>query len=185
MCSMTKFNLRGDQLPQTVTWPGYGFSMEIPAGAIPSDATAKVSVKVMLTGQFEIPVDTRLASALYWIYSEKDFLEPVSVNIQHCMLILNEAECARFKFIIARCDQEVLPYRFKEREGLFSPYSQYATIKLKRFSIVGATAPINATKFYVALKFYKPIQNSDNMNLCFIICNKSEAYTSVSCIVIM
>ena len=101
---------------------------QILAGAIPSDATDKVSVKVMLTGQFD---DTQLASALYWIYSEKDFLDPVSVNIQHCMLILNEVECARFKFIIARCDQEVLSYRFKEREGLFSPYSQYATIKLK------------------------------------------------------
>ena len=144
----------GDK-PQKVEWPGYGFYIEVPEGALPPGVTASVAVKMILGGPFQFPENRQLISALYWIFSSEMFLKEVAVNIQHCAVIKNEEECSTFRFIIAKCSQEVLPYRFKEREGVFNPHTQYGTIKLKQFSIVGETASADEKLHHTALMLYK------------------------------
>ena len=83
------------------------------------------------------------------------FLEEVAVNIQHCAVIRSEEECSRFRFIIAKCSQKELPYRFRVQEGVFNPYTQSATIKLKQFSLVGEVGPEGTELYYTTLQFYK------------------------------
>ena len=94
------------------------------------------------------------------------------MNIQHCAVIRSEEECLKFRFIIAKCSQEKLPYKFREKEGVFNPHTQYATIKLKQFSMVGEVGPQGTEIRYTALKFYKQIPKTVSVEFKFVVvCN--------------
>ena len=159
VCGETVLEVVGDKL-QKLEWPGYGFYMEVPNGALPPGVISSVAVKAILTGQFELPKDSKLISAIYWISASEVFLKEVAVKIQHCAVIRSEEECSKFRFIIAKCSQKELPYRFRVRKGVFNPHTQYATIKLKQFSLVGEVAPPDTVIRYNALKFYKQLISS-------------------------
>ena len=102
-----------------------GSSLRSPDGAVPPGVTVSVGVKVILAGQFKLPENRQLISAIYWVSSSIEFIKEVSVNIQHCAVVRSEDQCSQFKFIIAKCSQSQLPYKFREREGLFSSHTQY------------------------------------------------------------
>ena len=174
----TSLEVVGDK-PQILAWPGYGFYLEVPDGSLNPGVTASIAVKAILTGQFVLPEDRQLISAIYWISSSQVFLKEVAVNIQHCAVIRSKEECTKFKFIIAKCSQKELPYRFKVREGVFNPHIQYATIKLKQFSIIGATSPTGTSKRYTALKFYKPIPHTHNAEFSFVVIQNLKCYVKV------
>ena len=150
----TVLEVVGDK-PQKVEWPSYGFFVEVPEGAVPPGVTVSVGVKVILAGQFKFPENRQLISAIYWISSNMEFMKEVSVNIQHCAVVRSEDQCSQFKFIIAKCSQSQLPYRFREREGLFSSHTQYGAIKLKQFSLLGETAPEDTDTHCTGFMFYK------------------------------
>ena len=123
----TVLEVVGDK-QQKLEWPGYGFYIQVPEGALPSEVTASVAIKVILGGRFQFPENRQLISAIFWISSSTMFLKEVAVNIQHCAVIKNEEQCSTFRFIIAKCSQKLLPYRFREREGLFNPHTHYGVI---------------------------------------------------------
>ena len=64
----TVLEVVGDK-PQKVEWPGYGFFIEVPEGAVLPGVTASVGVKVILAGQFKFPENSQLISAIYWVSS--------------------------------------------------------------------------------------------------------------------
>ena len=144
----------GDK-PQRLEWPDYGFFIEVPKGALSPGETARVVVKVILGDQFKLPENSQLISPIYWIASSEEFLTEVTVNIQHYAVITSKEQCSKFKFIVARCSQEVLPYTFREQEGLFNARTQYGAIKVKQFAIFAETAPKNTDLRITSLKFYK------------------------------
>lgn len=133
-------------------WPG--FDINVPEEALPPGATASVCVKAILGGQFQLPENTQLISAVYRVSSSEEFLKEVAVSIEHCAVIENEEQCSMFRFIIAKCSQ-ILPYKFIEKKGEFNPHAKYGTIKLKRFSLIGETAPIDTKIECTANMFYK------------------------------
>ena len=179
-CGEHTMEVIGDHLPQKLTWPGYGFNIEVPDGALSRGVTASIAVKAILTGQFRFPENYQQISALYWISCSEVFLKHVAVNIQHCAHIATEEECTtNFSFIVAKCSQENLPYTFIMREGVFNPHTQYATVKLKRFCIVGAAATSDTKKCYVALKFYKRIPNTHDMSFQFAVLPTINAFIEV------
>ena len=123
-----------------------------------STSTVVVREGALLAGQFKPPENRQLISAFYWVSSSQVFLKDVAVNIQHCAEIENEEQCLDFRFIIARCSQKELPYRFKEFEGLFSPYTQYASIdnlNLESSIVLGISAPHHTKIRCVAFMYYK------------------------------
>ena len=168
VCGETVLEVVGDKL-QKLEWPGYGFYIEVPDGALLPGVTASVAIKAILAGQFQLPDGSQLISAIYWISASEVFLKEVTVNIQHCAVIRSEEECSKFKFIIAKCSQTQLPYRFRVREAVFNPNTQYATIMLKQFSVVGAIAPESAELGYTTLQFYKQIPNTFNVDFMFVV----------------
>ena len=177
----TTLEVVGDK-PQKLEWSGYGFYIEVPEGALPPGVTASVRVKVILGGQFQFPENSQLISALYWVCSSEVFLKEVAVNIQHCAVIKNELQCSTFRFIIAKCSQRNLPYRFREREGVFNPHTQYGVIKLKHFSIIGETAPSADTEtFCTALMFYReqPMASPLVADFHFVVVKNIEPYLQV------
>ena len=155
----TVLEVVGGKLPQRLEWPGYGFYIEIPQGALAPGVTASVAVKAILAGQFKLSENRQLISAIYWIYSSEVFLEEVAVNIQHFADLKSEEQCSKCKFVIAKCSQKELPYTFKEKEGLFNPYTPYGTIKVKRFSLFGGTSPNDQELRYCGYMLYKPFEN--------------------------
>ena len=111
------------------------------------------------------------------------FLKEVAVNIQHCAVIKNEEQCSTLKFIIAKCSQEVLPYRFKEREGVFNPHTQYGTIKCKQFSIFGETASAGQKILHMARMLYKQRTASPlSVNFHLVVVMNLEPFYQVICI---
>ena len=168
VCGETVLEVVGDK-PQKVEWPGYGFYIEVPEGALPPGVTASVGVKVILAGQFKLPENRQLISAIYWVSSSEVFLKKVAVNIQHCAFIRSEEQCSVFNFIIAKCSQKELPYTFKEREGLFNSHTQYAAIKLKQFSMLGVTAPPDTIICCAALMYYKQTAIPLNADFHFVL----------------
>ena len=70
----TVLEVVGDK-PQKVEWPGYGFFIEVPEGAVPPGVTASVGVKVILAGQFKFPENSQLISAIYWVLSSVEFVK--------------------------------------------------------------------------------------------------------------
>ena len=175
MCGETVFEVLSDRLPQKLVWPGYGFYIEIPAGALPPGVTASVAVRAIMRGQFSLPENSELISAIYWISCSEVFLKELSVNIQHCAVIANEEETTKFKFIIAKCSQD-LPYKFVERDGVFNTHTQYAVIQRKRFSLFGIIG-FGSKKHYIALKFYKRITDSAyDASFRFVVLLNSELH---------
>ena len=170
--------IMGDK-PQKHEWLDYGFYIEVPEGALPPNVTASVAVKVLLGGQFELPEDSQLISAIYWISSSELFLKKVAVNIQHCAIITSVEQCSALRFIVARCSQKVLPYKFMEKNGLFNMHTQYASIKVKQFSIFGIKGSKNTELRCVSLKFYKPIANTKRVDYVFVLVRDLESCVKV------
>ena len=142
--------------------------------------TASVGVKVILGGQFELPENRKLISAIYWVSSSEVFIKEVAVNIQHCAVITSEEQCSQFKFVIAKCSQEKLPYKFKEKQGLFNQHTRYAAIKLKQFSLIGGDGPKNTELHYIGLTLYKPIgRRVLNVNFIFVVVYNLETHLKV------
>ena len=178
MYGETVLEVVGDK-PQKLPWPGYGFYLEVPDGALAPGVTASVGVKMILSGQFKLPENSQLISAIYWISSSKMFLKEIAVNIQHCAVITTEEECSKFRFIVAKCSQKVLPYTFREREGSFNAYTQYAAVKVKQFSVFGETAPEGTELRYTGLVFYKPIPDTLRVDFVFVIVCNLESHLKV------
>ena len=155
----TILKVMGDK-PQKLEWPGYGFFIEVPKGALSPGVTARVAVKVILENQFKLPENSQLISPIYWIVSSEVFLKEVTVNLQHYAVIRSEEQCSKFRFIVARCSQVVLPYTFREKEGLFNTHTQYGAIKVKRFSIFSQICSEGTDLRITSLKFYKPKPNT-------------------------
>ena len=177
VCGETVFEVLSDRLPQKLVWSGYGFNIEVPAGALPPGVTASVAVRAILRGQFSLPKNSELVSAVYWVSCSKEFLKHVAVNIQHCAVISSDEESTKFKFIIAKYSQDI-SYTFLERDGVFNAHTQYATIQLKQFSFISTIAKRIAHYFgrggvkkkYQALQFYQNISDSSvDANLRFVV----------------
>ena len=122
---------------QTFNWKAYGLKLHIPQGALPAGLEeCRLLMKVGLSGQFELPENTSLVSAVYWIDSEprRRFTQLLTVEIQHCV---NLAITSRLSFVHAKCSQKYLPYTFEQAKegGKFSTESTYGCVQLTHFSI--------------------------------------------------
>ena len=136
MCGQTLLEITENK--KQVSWESHGFHLTIPEGAVPSGVTVRVAMKAILEGQFELPEDAQLVSAVYWVSASETFLKKVSVHIQHCARITSEEDAFDYKIIVGKSSQKSLPYTFQIRNGIFSPKSQLATISVKQFCFMGA-----------------------------------------------
>ena len=108
--------------------------MQVPAGA--TTGPCDIAVKAIISGDFEFPEGCQLVSALYAISASSKLDKPVSIEIEHCVMLENEQDCKYMCFGIAMCNQEVLPYTFEIlRGGIFIPRTKFGKICRSSFSI--------------------------------------------------
>ena len=119
---------------QIYHWAGYGLKLHILQGALPAGLKqCELIVKVGISGQFALPQNTSLVSAVYWLHSEPlcEFSKPLILEIQHCV---TSSQKSRLSF--ARCSHYSPPYNFEIlEEGDFSP-DTYGHIQLRSFSLI-------------------------------------------------
>ena len=122
---------------QNFHWVGYGLKLYVPQKALPADLEeCNLLIKVGISGQFTLPQNTSLVSAVYWLDSEPrcKFSKHLTVEIQHCAL---SSQMSRLNFAAAVCSQSPLPYTFKIlKGGEFNRQSTYGCIQLQHFSLI-------------------------------------------------
>ena len=71
--------------PNQLHWEEYGLKLYIPDDALPPGFLAEIVVHVSLSGPFVYPDSESWtpASAVYWISSSKDFINPVQLGLWH------------------------------------------------------------------------------------------------------
>ena len=120
---------------QTFYWAGYGLKLHIPEGVLPVNMEeCRIFIKVGLSGQFELPDNTSIVSAVYWLDSEPrcKFSQPLTLEIQHCA-----KSCQTPRLSFARSSQESPPYTFKMLEGgEFSNVSAYGCMQFHSFALI-------------------------------------------------
>ena len=89
--AQTTFTLT--QGSQNLQFKGYGFELHVPEGSLPAEVSeTKLNV---LSGQFQMPPDCELFSAVYWVYSPHKFTKPLTVETQHCAVLSSDQQCAQ------------------------------------------------------------------------------------------
>ena len=96
-------------------------------------------MRVSLSGQFQLPSECELVSAVYWVSSTHKFAKPLVAEIQHCAALSSDEQCEQLTFVHTMCTQKELPYTFTEVEGggVFSHHSSYGSLSLSHFSGLG------------------------------------------------
>ena len=126
------------QEPLDLDFKGYGLKLHVPEGALPAEVSeTQLDVQVSLSGHFQMPSDSRLTSALYWVTTPHKFIKPVSVEIQHCATLINDKQCSHLMFVHSMHSQKKLPYMFTEQDGgFFTPHSSYGLLSLSHLLVL-------------------------------------------------
>ena len=86
---------------QHIVWEGYGLRLHIPSNSLPEKCSQfELKIAVGLSGDFELPDDGDLVSALYSFghdLGENKLRQPVTLEMQHCATpdVLNELSIIR------------------------------------------------------------------------------------------
>ena len=114
-----------------------------------------IYIKASLAGDYEIPENSSLVSAVFWLRCEPQcaFTKPITVEIQHCS---TKQDLSRLKIVRAFCSQKQLPYKFKPLGGRFDADTSYGAIEVNSFSGVGVIEenPVSERMYYSQL-FYR------------------------------
>ena len=99
------------QETQNLFFKGYGFKLHVPEDSLPAEMSeTKLTVKVSLSGRFQMPPDYELLSAVYWVYCSNKFTKPLTLEIQHCAVLSSDQQCSELSFVSTKCTQPELPY---------------------------------------------------------------------------
>ena len=167
---------------QTFHWTSYGLKLHIPQGALPAcSEECRLLIKVGLSGQFALPQNTSLVSAVYWLDSEPrlKFSQPLTLEIQHCA---KATQISRLSFALAKCSKRNLPYTFElQEEGKFSSLSAYGCIQLDHFSLVTLVKRLilgeDNVSYRASLYYLKKGVNQREIH--FVITKNQEPHTTV------
>ena len=117
-----------------LNWEEYGLRITIPHEAVPLYDTVEVAITALVGGEFILPEDTELVSAVYAISVSKQFLKPVQLEIQHCVSIENPAHSNYLSFATVPSDEASCEFQPVKGAGEFSVRSRYGSIYITEFS---------------------------------------------------
>lgn len=133
---------------QQINWEKYGLNVSVPRGTLSLSNTVEVSIIALVGGPFKFPINTKLVSAVYSIsISSEPLFQPLSLEVQHCVNLTEEAQTNCLKFAIAPISKPSgLPYKFSVIDGgQFPVGSQYGYISLKEICLVCVVGKVKGT----------------------------------------
>ena len=139
----TRFLVAGGQSSQ-LQWEKFGLVMNVPCDTLPRGFLAEIVVRVSLSGPYKYPDPEtwKPASAVYWISSSKDFVNPIELRIMHN--VRDKANHWLMKVLTAEDNPQNMTYIFKELPN-FELQGPDILLSLSHFSgfSVCTTAEIN------------------------------------------
>ena len=104
--------------------------MIVPPSASQDKPAATVST--ILSGPFNLPDGEVLLSAVYDIMIDDNFKKSITVEIEHCVDVLDESIAGKMSFATAKADLKTKFFEICRIDGgTFPKSSTYGSIKLK------------------------------------------------------
>ena len=117
---------------QDIVWEGYGLRLHIPPNSLPEDLNqCSVKIEVALSGDFQLPEDGVLVSAVYSFshdFGDKELRRSVTLEMQHCANTSASNDLCVVKAVDETCKFEIFP------GGNFNCSDGYGAINLNHFS---------------------------------------------------
>ena len=131
---------RSDEL-QTLEWKNQGLKVHVPPGTLPdSEDTCDIHVALCFTGNFILPQDHTLVSAIYYIQPTMKLNKPVTLEIEHCCSIETENDARSVVPIHAKSSSRKPPYVFQPLESITVTLgSSWGNFEVSEFSWIGLT----------------------------------------------
>ena len=126
-------------ITQSIALRKFGIQLHIPPNSF-SEPVLKITVGVSLSGSVVVPVNMSLVSAIYYIKVSSKLLQPITVELEHCVTILDNNSISGLKFGKAKSEGywSSLPYHFEVlSEGNFTVGKSWSTIKMLEFCLLG------------------------------------------------
>uniref|UniRef100_A0A1X7V9J7 Death domain-containing protein n=1 Tax=Amphimedon queenslandica TaxID=400682 RepID=A0A1X7V9J7_AMPQE len=165
----TKFLVAGGQSRQ-LNWEEFGFIMDIPKNALPRGFLAEVVIRVSLSGPYIYPDPKtwKPASAVYWISSSKDFINPVLLRIWHNMR--GKTDLSSIKVLTADDNPENRTYIFKEvHDSKITINGPFVYILLNHFSSYTAVTDGDIRHFKGSLIYRKSPKSDKIWEYSFVV----------------
>ena len=162
-------------------WEGYGLKLHVPEGSLPAGMEeARINIRASVSGQFQLPEDSDLLSPVFWISPPCKSTKPVTLEVQHCALIQDEAVLSNLSIVSAQDSQRDLPYKFKQLDGgVFSKHSSYGSIQLSHFCGIAVAGKTSTPRSY-CLHLYHTIKQIYDWRFYLAITQDHPALNSVS-----
>ena len=137
-----------NKVVQTIDLKQFGFKVRFPPNTF-LEPVVDITVGVGLSGDFIPPRNTSLVSALYYIKASSELLQPVTVEIEHCVNIvwdhdnddINRPVTFGKADTLSKCSP---PHVFKRLPGGRFARNSWETIELSSFSTIGVFGDENA-----------------------------------------
>ena len=144
--------------------------MDVPCDALPRGFLAEVIVRVSLSGPYKYPdLETwKPASAVYWISSSKDFVNPVELRILHN--VRDKANHWSMKVLTAEDNPQNMTYIFKELPN-FELEGRYIFLSLNHFSGLSACTTAEINSFCGSLLYQQSKKYSWDYSLTLFKCH--------------
>lgn len=161
----------------------YGFTLEIPEGAIPNGLKLIIDVGVCLYGPFQYPEYVQRVSPIVWVCVRDtehfQFLKPVKLTLQHCVHVDDTVshQSLGLKFLKAGHSMNSEGYHtFETSDGaiIFNTDNDYMTLSTDHFCymcIVSDVQPETLKRIQYCLSpFYpQPVIHNENDELHFYV----------------
>ena len=119
-------------------WKNYGLRLRCPQGA--ASKNTEIAVTALASGTFKVPKGTMLVSAVYAISVSKPLLNPLMIEMQHCIDIRNTDQTNCLKFVRA----PLKSYQFNIIDGgSFSVGNRYGIIERNQFCAMAIVAEMS------------------------------------------
>ena len=119
------------------------------------DVTVKA---IVVAGQIDLPEGCELVSAVYDISLSRKLTELITIEIEHCAKLENEAQCEYLSYVTAQHDNQ-----FKIiKGGIFFPDTRYGALCCNCFSKKGIVKSRVKAPLLPKRKRKKSPQSSDN-----------------------
>ena len=128
------FQIQNSLSKVVLHWEEYGLRIKVPEGAVPPSETIEVTITALVGGDFILPEDSELVSAVYAITVSEpssSLLKPVTLEIQHCVSIETLSHASDLSFVISSSDNG--PFQFQDK-GSFLVGERYGSIDVTTFS---------------------------------------------------
>ena len=136
-------------------WKDHGLRLLIPADVLERNALPiTISIRASVNGYYQLPKDTELMSAVYWVDFGGRLCQPITLELQHSAS-LEPSKVSSLKFVTAEYNQEVLPYNFELVRGKrFSPNCSYGSVEMSASAGFAIVKKYDERKRYNLLTYY-------------------------------